>query len=214
MRFPTPLLIAVALALVASSCAFGNGDVTTESRSVSAFDSVRVEGAGLLSVHGGAQKVEITSDSSILPYVTTTVSGSTLIIGFKPGVSIHDPSSLEYDITMPSLSGIELDGACDCDIDAFDYDSIRIALNGSGGASLRASANSIAIDLSGAGSVTASDLAAMAATVKISGVGSVALRVAKTLDATLSGVGDLSYWGSPAVSTKISGLGRVIKAGD
>jgi hypothetical protein len=64
------------------------------------------------------------------------------------------------------------------------------------------------------GNYNAPDLESQAATVRISGAGSVGIWVHDTLDVTISGAGNVEYYGSPDVTQDISGVGSVKSQGD
>lgn len=235
--FPLAALAAGA-AIAASSCVSfgliaGNGIVESESRSLASFSSIVVQDVGTLRVHKGARAVTISADSNILPYVTTTVSGSKLIIGLKPLTALAGFTRLEYDVTLPDLAGVSLEGTGDCRVDPFsgasfkgtitgtgsidaglDYGSVEILSTGTGKASLYGSATSLKLTVTGTGPIDASALAAADAVVATSGTGSVRLRASNSLGATLTGTGSVYYWGNPSVIARVSGLGRVSKAGD
>ena len=108
------ILLIVMAALVAVAYAdiiVGNGRVETESRKVAAFSSISLNGSGTLRVHRGSLKVEITSDSNILPYITATVSGDELRIGVEPFNSIMSATKLQFDVSLPELRGVGVAGS-------------------------------------------------------------------------------------------------------
>ena len=63
--------------------------------------------------------------------------------------------------------------------------------------------------ISGAGEYQAESLASERATINVSGVGHVIVRVEKDLSASISGAGSVEYHGNPAVKERVSGMGRV-----
>jgi uncharacterized protein (AIM24 family) len=110
----------------------GNGKIETQSRELPAFGAINVGGSATLKVHRGAQKVEISCDSNILPYITTTVSDGELTIGFKPLASMMGSTTMQFEITLPELVGIRLSGSGQAYVDAFKGDSFSSAISGSG----------------------------------------------------------------------------------
>jgi hypothetical protein len=230
----------------------GNGKVETDRRSVSAFSSISMGGSGTLRVHKGAQKVELTCDSNILPYITTDVEGGELKIGFKPFTSINKATKMQFDVTLPDLKGVRLAGSGDAYVDAFKGDSFSASLSGSGGIKAALEYRSVSLKLSGSGGFDATvkakefdlrctgsggafvkgsadrvdvamsgsadlggrDLATQDARIIVSGSSHIEIRAAKSIDVTLSGSGDLRYWGNPSISQRVSGSGRIVKAGD
>jgi hypothetical protein len=245
-------MIAAASVVACADIVAGNGRVATEKRRVDSFSSISVSGSGTLRVHRGAQKVELTCDSNILPYITTTVERGELRIGFKPLTSIVKATKMEFDVTLPELGGVGLSGSGDAYVDAFEGESFAGAISGSGGmkasleygtvslklsgsggfdatvkagrfdlgcsgsggAFLRGSADRADISLSGSADLGARDFAVRDARIRASGSSHMEIRATRSLDASLSGSGGLRYWGDASVTTRISGSGKVTKAGN
>lgn len=232
------LALLAAASLTASSCGFvdsitANGDVRTESRPVPTFSSVALEGSGTLRIRQGAQDVEITADSNVLPYIETMVTGPRLTIGLKPFTTLWGNPTLVYEISVPSLDGVTLSGSADASVGSFAggsfdarisgsgslgavlaYNHISFLGSGSGNASFGGSAAETYVSISGSGSLSARDLTTVKAVVNISGSGGVDIRAVDSLDATIYGSGRLRYWGSPALSQNVLGSGRVYRAGN
>jgi hypothetical protein len=246
------VMLGVALSFASAGIVMGNGKVDSEIRSVKSFKSVSVEGSGTLRVHKGGQRVQVTCDSNILPYVTTVVHGDELKIKFKPFTAVLKATKLEYEVTMPELTGLRLAGSGDAYIDRFqgerfsseisgsggvkldlDYKSVRLTCSGSGGfdaavkaerldlrcsgsvdAFVNGSADKAEVIISGSGTLGAKDFAVKDARVILSGSGQVEIKVAESLDATVSGSGGIKYWGRPAINQRVSGSGRIASAGD
>ncbi len=82
-------------------------------------------------------------------------------------------------------------------------------VSGAGRIDLSGTAEQHDVRISGAGSIQAPGLATKRTTADISGSGSLAAAVAEDLDVTISGAGSVSYSGSPRVSQRVSGAGRV-----
>jgi hypothetical protein len=245
-------MVATAVASASADIVIGNGRIESERRNASAFRSISVSGSGTLRVHRGGQRIELTGDSNILPYITTTVAGDELKIGFKPFTSIMHSTKLQFDVTLPELSGLRLAGSGDAYVDAFkgeafdgaitgsggikaelDYRKIALSCSGSGGfdatvkagsldlrctgsgdAYIKGSSDRVDASISGSGRMGARDFRVGDARVVVSGSGLVEIKVVKTLDAAISGSGGVRYWGSPSVKERVSGSGRVSKAGE
>jgi len=225
--------------LGSASCAFadivrGNGKVKTEGRSVSSFSSVIMSGSGNLRIRKGAQKLEITADSNILPYITTEVSGGRLKIGFKPFTSILSTTKLEFDVTVPSLEGVSLSGSGDAYIDAFsgrafsssvsgsggikaelDYDEIELSSSGSGGFDAELKAEKLSIGCSGSGESYLYG-SADEVSISVSGSGDVNGRKLSTKIAKVkvTGSSDIEIAVSDSLDSTLSGSGGLRYWGD
>ncbi len=128
----------------------GNGKISTERRVLPAFRYISITGPGTLRVHRGAQKVEVVSDSNILAYLTTSVSGDGLKIGVEPFNIIMKASKLQFDVTLPELAGLIVTGSGDVYVDSFSGDAFTAGVSGSGG--IKANLNFTAVTLNGSGS--------------------------------------------------------------
>jgi hypothetical protein len=234
MRKITIAAAAIAAALIASSCEnlglyIGNGTVTSETRSVAAFTSIRVTGSGTLRVHKGDQQVTVTSDSNIVPKITTSVSGTKLTIGIEPFTSICDATKLEYDVTLPSLEGVDLAGSGDIVVDAFAgssfsgnisgsgnitadlaYDSAALSCTGSGDTTAKITAASLSYDCSGSGKASFTGTATKVK-LSIAGSGSVNAQALTAKDASIgiSGSGSVAIRATGVLATNITGSGSV-----
>lgn len=185
----------------------GNGKVGTERRTLPAFASISIGGSGRLNVHRGPQKVEISCDSNLLPYITTEVSERRLAVGWKPFTNAMRMTKLVVDITVPSLEGLSVSGSADAFVDSFEGPEINVKLSGSGSftGELRYRAASLSTSGSGSfdilGSFDALDF-------RCSGSGDARLRgTAGSLSASLRGSGRLEAAGLATrdASVEISG---------
>jgi len=111
---------------------WGNGDIESEERFETDFSSIGVSGSCKLRLHRGDYKIEVTSDSNLLPYINTRISGGTLYLGFKPFTWVVRKTELEFNVTLPELSRIGSSGSTEVEVDAFSGDVFSAFLSGSG----------------------------------------------------------------------------------
>jgi Putative auto-transporter adhesin, head GIN domain len=190
----------------------GSGSVKTESRSVSGFSRVALDGIGRLTVtQTGTESLSITTDDNILPNIDSTVTGDTLHLGPKSGVAIVNVARLDYRLTVKNLSAVSVSGAAAVDASGINTTSLTVSLSGAGDITVAGRADSQDVELSGAGSYKGRDFATKTATVRVSGAGSAAVAVSDHLDAHVSGVGSITYYGNPNVTQEISGVGTIKK---
>jgi hypothetical protein len=207
----------------------GNGKVETERRNLPAFRSIHVSGSGTLKVHRGPKQVEITCDSNILPYITTTVADGKLKIGLEPFTAIVGMAKMQFDVTLPELSGIELSGSGEAYVDAFGGDSfaatvsgsggikadlsygkVELASSGSGGFDAKVKADSLELRCTGSGGAYVSG-SANRAEIVVTGSAEVGARDLATGEArvTISGSGDVEVRAQKSLDARISGSGSV-----
>ena len=233
-----PLAVAVLLLLYGCVFARGSGNIVTEEREVSGFDRIEVRGSGELVVEQGSEEgVTVRADDNLMRYISTKVSGDTLIIQVGPGnapASIWPSEPIRYTVRVKELSGLRLSGSTEAVIDGLESgdlevevsgsgdvrindleaDSLSYDLSGSGSAKMSGSVDDQDVKISGSGSYDAADLESRRASVDISGSGSTELWVEDALDIQVSGSGSVSYYGSPDVSQQVSGSGSVEGLGE
>jgi hypothetical protein len=226
------VLTAVA-ALSASACGLpgamtlqGSGTAATQDFDVDGFKAVEANGAFRVKITRGDEfAVSVTTDDNILEFVRVVNDGGTLTLdvdrGGKP-FGISPKVGLTAEITMPSLEGVTLNGACTASFEGFKRTkAFKVQLAGastlkgeltagkldvdSSGAStvtLRGKADDGAIEASGASHLRLGDLDVERADVHLSGASSCAVRVGETLDYDLSGASHLEYRGDPSIGKR------------
>lgn len=232
------IIPALALAALLAGCSLsladldeviGSGDQTTQSRDVSGFDAVRLEGVGAVDVtEGDGFSVEVSADENLMDRITTEVEAGTLVIGVERGFTIVPRAGITVSVVLPELTGLEVSGAGDVDagpveagafeigvsgagsvtVDELVADELTVAVSGVGGVRIDGGeVSEQSVTLSGVGDYSAVDLESATADVANSGVGSIEVWATERLVADISGTGDVRYRGSPTTEVSISGLG-------
>jgi len=199
-----------ALLLLASHHAHADGSITSELRSVPEFRAIDL--AGTLEVEvtiGKPARVEVRGETDLLGRVITTVKNGVLIIDTKESKHLHN-NHLHVTITAPDLSSLALSGTGGLKVTGIANDSLAISLSGTGTIKATGSTGSLRAVLDGTGDIAAKDLAARDATAEVNGTGSAQLQATQSVDARLTGTGNISVHGHPArVKKSVTGLGNV-----
>lgn len=229
------LLITV---LVLTSCIHvvsGNGDIVSETRDVSNFDSIDVCcGWDIELIQGDEESVTIRGDSNILDDIRARVRNGTLEIEYEEWHHHYEPTrTIEVTIELQELERFEGSGGVDVVAEALTGDDLEFDL--SGGSSLEADvvATTLDLEVSGGGDarldgiVTSGDVhLSGGSTLRGAGLklkrldaglsgGSIAtVWVVRTLEAHLSGGSILHYFGSPSVEVESSGGSHIESLGD
>ncbi|MGB3616795.1 MAG: head GIN domain-containing protein [Catalinimonas sp.] len=104
-------------------------------------------------------------------------------------------------------------GSGNMTLTAIEADEFSVSNSGSGNLDLAGRVRKQEIRVSGSGDISAFDLVSERAKVSISGSSNVDLHVTKTLDARISGSGDVRYRGRPNVENlRVSGSGEISSA--
>lgn len=186
----------------------GDGVAKSESREIQAFTSIELRGAlGVELTTGPLDKLVLTGDENVLSAVSTTVEDGVLIVRETQNVSSKTPLSLA--VHAPLVKKVGVHGVAKLHATGLSETSFTLTCQGTASAELSGAVDTLDVEMSGAGHVSAVDLVAKTARVKLSGTGSVDVNATDTLSATVSGVGSVRYKGSPKVDRNISGVGKI-----
>lgn len=206
-------VILILTGLLFSSCTFwgvrGNGKIKSESRSVKEFYRIDAAGAYTIKVRvGETQSIRIKAEENLLPLIRTFVNGNTLVIENKKNLSPR--KELLIEITTNELTSIECSGANDIEVYGINTDKFQVDLSGAGSIELEGNADQFYADLSGAGSIDARSLIARKVFISVSGAASANVYAKEFLDASVSGVGSIDYYGDPKnTKTDVTGVGSI-----
>lgn len=188
----------------------GSGHTRSEPRSIQGFSEVTFASAGDLTiVQSGTESLTIEADDNVLPHLTSTLSGGRLTLGTD--ASVHPSKTVRYTLNVKDLSVLDLTGAGDVAGFGLHLSALRVSLSGGGSIKLSGQADGEEIELSGAGDIDASQLASKTAKVTVSGAGRAVVQVSDTLEADVTGAGNVQYVGNPKVTQHVSGAGAVSK---
>jgi Putative auto-transporter adhesin, head GIN domain len=214
MRLRIVLILAViALSLTACSLTTGSGQMSSESRPVSGFTKVELNGNGELTIEQtGTESLTVSAEENLLPRVSSEVSGDTLVLELKTIAKIFPTKPIKYALTVKDLTGLEVSGSGSVSVSKLASSSLSTKISGSGNISANGTADDQDLDISGSGRYQAQQLVGKTVKVTISGSGSADVHATEVLDIQMSGSGALTYTGNPPqVTQEISGSGKVIK---
>jgi hypothetical protein len=194
----------------------GNKNVVTQERSVSGFTGIVAGGALTLYLEQDpAFSVLVETDDNLQDNVTTELDGNKLVVKSS---KIRNPTKLNVYVKLPELKYLQASGATDVyGKSTFETEEMQIIVSGatsvkldinvaylestvSGAAdlTLTGTANTHMLDVSGAGTLKASNLETKKATYAVSGAADADLYVTEEITGTKKGAADISYSGSPA----------------
>lgn len=187
----------------------GNGNVKEETREVTEFDAIEASGAYTIDISvGDKPSLEISAEENLLKYIKTSVHGGKLVIDNKKSISPR--KEIYIRITTPSLNSVESSGANNLSAYNINSDNFKVDLSGAGHIRLEGEAGRVRIDLSGAGGLNAKKLRAKDVRIEVSGASSADVYASEFLDASVSGVGSIDFYGDPKkVNTSVSGVGSI-----
>lgn len=186
-----------------------------QTRSVAEFKSIVTKGAFKLTVDvAQAQSIKLKGDAQYLDLIRTDVSGDELTISYRQHKGhISSDESAEVIIGAPLLNKFRMAGAGATEILHINGERFELVSEGAGMVKLGGKVKNLNLIAKGVGLVDAKGLTAQNAEVALNGLGAVEVRVKDQLNASVNGIGSLTYFGNPAhVNKSVNGLGRVSAA--
>lgn len=228
------ITICLAMILVACNAVQGNGNRVEREVEVSDFTSIQLDGIGTVNIEiGEVESATVTTDENIQEFILVEVRGDTLYLGLVENSSIMTSLGVTYDITMPEVESIEVNGAGDVILEDYETDSLEvevtgagdielndielddsltITITGSGDATVSGSAAALDLEVNGAGDFEGFDFEVETAQVDVSGAGGAQVNVSESLNGEVNGAGDIEYRGNPSVDVEENGAGDVTDA--
>lgn len=235
--YKTRLLLALLLAIVlVTACnGTGSGDVITETRQVSNFDSIALSGVGdVIVTQSGSESLTIETDDNLMGRLKIDVENGTLTLGFKTGINLITPTRLVFYVDVDDLNSLAISGSGNIETDGLETghleatisgsgniqvsglvaDQVTAKISGSGGINLAGDASAQDVVISGSGKYLAGDLCGASVAVSISGSGDATVCATGSLDSNISGSGSVNYYGRPTINSTSSGSGELNSLGE
>ncbi len=222
----TILSLLTAMTLILSACSFngvsinvntttiqGSGKISSEDRSVQDFTRVELRSIGNLTIsQGDVEALTVKADDNLLTYITTDVVAGTLEIGTKQDTNINPTQTIEYHLTVKSLSSVVLSGFGNIDADKLSSDTLQVKLTGSGDIHIgEVTGENLNLNLTGFGNVNIDSAEVSKPALDLSGSGDIKVGAlqASALALTISGFGNATVTGTTSSETiKLTGSGN------
>jgi len=201
-----------------------------------AFDRVELAGAArVVLVQGERDQVFIAGDDEAQRGVRVDLAGKQLIVHPAGGWKFWNNDKLFVQVEVRQLHQLSVSGASDVHapgplrtdqlrltisgagnvrLDQLQARQLAFGISGAGEAQLSGQVDDLSLQISGKGKIVADRLQAQRARVSVSGIGNVVLWVTDELDARISGVASVDYFGKPNVQRSVSGMGSISSKGD
>jgi len=225
-------LVFVALLLTMTSCPIvdtmsiaGDGNLVTDTLALERFENIDLGGMfNVALIRGNNPQVIVETDSNLMEFVLVQVKGGTLRICTR-NQNLR-PTRSRLTITYPELARVSISGAGklsstepvesreltfnisgagEIDLEV-DTRILRTNLSGAGDLRLQGEAARHYIDLSGASHLQSANLITRETRINLSGAGSAKVYASDLLEASLSGVGSIRYYGNPT-ERKVNSFG-------
>ena len=233
-RIITIVTVSAVAALGLTGCVMpaGFGPTVSEERDIDAATTLVLDSSGDVHISEGEPSLVIHAQQSALGRLTSEVSGDTLTLGETGGFMNWGFGEVRYDLTLPDLETLELngsgdiesaispdgtlvvhlDGSGDIEFSSIEAERVEVQISGSGSVDLEGNATELAIELDGSGDVDAGNLSVQEATVEIGGSGDISVDARDNLFVRITGSGTVEYAGDPVIDDQISGSGELRRA--
>jgi len=232
------LLAVISAALFAQSCDIimdetiqGNGNMSTETRSVS--DASKIESRGSFDVEivkGSSPSVKIDADQNLISYILTKNEDGRLIIRTKEGYDLKSDHKIKVTVTTSQLEDVQVAGSGNVtSTDSFEgADQLKVGIAGSGNITLVVSTPKVdasiagsgdinltgetkdsKIEIAGNGNYKTENLKAENVEIHIAGSGNARVYASVSLDINIAGSGDVYYKGTPTIKQSVAGSGNI-----
>ncbi|WP_029033692.1 head GIN domain-containing protein [Salinimicrobium terrae] len=198
----------------------GNGNMVTQTRNTSDYESVALTGSmDVILVKGREGNLKIEAEENLQQHILTEVSGGRLKISVEKGYSLDPSRNNEITITVPftDIDGVSLTGSGDIrSSEMITSENFSISITGSGDIKLPLKAKNTSanitgsgdIDLSGSsidfdckvtgsGDISAFDFKCENVQAMVTGSGDIQVYASESLEARTPGSGDIEYRGNP-----------------
>ncbi|MDZ4711835.1 MAG: head GIN domain-containing protein [bacterium] len=211
----------------------GNGNIIKETKTVSPFTSIKMEGVlNVFLSQGTSENIIVEADQNLMSYIETYVIGSQLVINTKEEVEIKSSTKMNVYVTLVDINSIEISGVGNMITDSklklgnltlvssgvgdvvlnLDCSNLKADINSVGNVELTGTVRNVEIDNNGVGNVKAFDLMANVLKIQNNGVGNAEVNSAGEIYIDLNGIGNVSYKGDAIVKMlNVNGMGKVKK---
>ncbi len=234
-------LITLSIVLLISTCIQaqffnkkikGNGHKIQTTRVTSDYEKITISGSfNIKLIKGTVGKLKIHIEENLMPYLITEVNKGTLNIHWKKNMHIKTRRSVLIEVPFKSLNAISMSGSGDVFSDetiTTDYLKIALAgsgdivlhinskltkatIAGSGNLKLKGTSTQLKCSVAGSGGFSGKSLKCQEVNVSVIGSGDASVFTTKSLKASLSGSGDITYYGKPTKEKiHVVGSGKVV----
>ncbi len=207
-----PAIAAGAMALAAASVSLaGERELVTQEFGLAGFDRISVAGVYEIDVQVGEDySIRLSGPDYEVDRLEVSVKDGALVLDQrkrKKGEKKHNNrQGIDAVITMPSLSALSVSGVIDGTITGVDSKEFELDISGVGDISIDGECATLKANLSGVGDLDAKKLECAAVDVKVSGVGDARVFARDSVNAQVSGMGDIDIYGSPKDVRKNKGM--------
>lgn len=191
----------------------GNGIIKEEIREVGNYHSITVQmGYDIILTNEPQGKIRVVGEENINPIILTEVKNGVLEIGIKPKMGyfgkkkehkIYVPIQQMNALVVKGVSNVKNEGV-------LEFSNLKVNIEGVSSVALAGKVTDLDVSINGNGILSAFDLIAENANIKVEGVGNVSISATQSFNGKLKGVGSIKVKGNPTkVSKTEDGIGKI-----
>lgn len=187
----------------------GNGVIKEESRDIEDFTGLSVSGSFQVDLDLEEEAgFIITGEENLLPFIRSKNQGGRLIIDTNQKISPTE--TIKIKLSAMQLEELESSGANNIVVEKIKGSNLEVDLSGAGSINLTGEVDEFELDVQGVGNVYARSLIAKQVDISLVGAANAEAYAAESLDARVTGVGSIDYYGNPQkVDSNVTGVGRI-----
>ena len=186
----------------------GNGRITTDQRTVTAFSEIEAEGAFEIEWRSGAPALSITTDENLLPYIESRNIHNGLRLHSRD--RIRPTHGVKIVVSSPTRSAAKLTGATRLTASQLSGAKFAVESTGASRVTLDGSIDELLADMTGASDLKAKSLQTKTAQISTTGAADADISVSDTLKVSITGAGKVNYSGNPPTIEKhVTGAGSI-----
>lgn len=211
-KFLVPIVATLALFL--GSCRLagirGNGDITTDRRTVEEFREIHASGAFVIEWRPGAPACSVTVDENLVRYIRTSTKDGKLTIRSRKNLRPTD--KIRVVVSSRELVGARLSGACKLTAEQIATKTFALDTSGACNVTVAGTADELLADMTGASRLRADSLRAKIVDMSTTGASNAEVFASEKLSARITGAGKVTYSGNPpTVERQVTGAGKISK---
>ena len=186
----------------------GNGHIRTDQRAISEFSEIAASGGLRIEWHSGTPALSVITDENLLPYVENRISDNTLRLRTRE--RLRPTHGIKVIVSSPNLNGADLSGAVDLIAKQVSGPKFYLQSRGASDVTVDGNVEQLLADMTGASDLKAKGLQAKTVEISTTGATSAYVSATDTLRVSITGAGDVTYYGNPKTIEKhVTGAGSI-----
>ncbi len=188
----------------------GSGRLITQERNVRECTGIDLRyTADIYLNQDSVQSIRVEADDNIIENVVTQNQDGILVAGLTNGT--YSKVSVKIYVSLKSIENLSINGAGNIQVqNQINCNLLNSIINGAGNIDLQGKCNSFDCSINGAGNINAFEFEAKNCKARIKGTGNCSVYAGESLDAQITGVGNIIYKGNPGtIVSSVTGFGNI-----